>query len=99
MVLPVAVVATVAVGIIIPGENGLKAIERGILWQIGIDAADAIVKHVIDLYALAHRVAVSKQGCSEGLGDDNRRRILCGTRIALKHPETEHRREIGLGGE
>ena len=42
MVLPVGIVAMITILGIAPGEDRLKSIEGGVLWQVGIDAADAV---------------------------------------------------------
>lgn len=97
MIPPVGVVAMVGIVGIAPGKHCLKAVEGGVLWQIGINAAHPVFGGVVDFYGFAQRVVVAEQGCGQGLGDDDRGRILYGILVALEHPEAEHAGKVGLG--
>jgi hypothetical protein len=99
MILPVFVVAKVGVFGIAPGKYGLRTVEGGVLWQIGIGAAHPIFDGIIDFYRFAYGVAVAEEGLGQGLGDEDRGRIFCRVGVAAQHPEAEHPRKVVLGSE
>ena len=65
MILPVRVVAMVGVFGIAPGKDGLRTVEGGVLWQIGIGAAHPIFDGIVDFNGFAHGIAVTKEGGSQ----------------------------------
>ena len=96
MIPPVDIIAMISILLIAPGEDRLKSVERGILWQVSIDAADTVYQVIVNFNGFAHGVAVAEECRGQGFGNDDGRWIFYGIGSSIEHPEAKHPGKVRL---